>query len=116
MNSNSMKNTGKKLAWNSGGKLGFYDYPKLAYKLHIHEKPPGLCRELVMDFARPGDVILDPYCGSSAIGCQAIMYGCEYIGIEIDEKAFGVSLERLRALDSGVFKRRKHEISQDTLF
>ena len=40
---------------------------------------------VVKAISRPGDIILDPFCGSAAIGIAGILLGRKYIGVEMDE-------------------------------
>lgn len=40
---------------------------------------------VVKAMSRPGDVILDPFCGSAAIGVAGILLGRKYIGVEMDK-------------------------------
>lgn len=58
-------------------------------------KPVGLMRDLVKDYSRPGDVILDPFmgAGTTALGC--ILTGRKFVGMEIDEEAFQQACKRI---------------------
>ena len=38
---------------------------------------------LVKMMSRPGDTVLDPFCGSAAIGLAAVLFGRNYLGIEV---------------------------------
>lgn len=53
----------------------------------------------------PGATILDPFMGSGTTGVAAVRMGCNFIGIEIDEKHFATASRRI-----------KDQFSQKSLF
>lgn len=53
-------------------------------RVHPAEKPQDVARRLIRASTRPGDVVLDPFAGSGAIGEAALREGRRYIGIELD--------------------------------
>ena len=52
---------------------------------HPTQKPVALMTQFVNDSTRPGDLILDPFCGSGTTGVACVQTGRRFIGIEIDE-------------------------------
>lgn len=50
---------------------------------------------LVLDYSKPGDVVLDTHMGAGTTGVAAINCGRKFIGIEIDEAAFQFSCKRI---------------------
>lgn len=42
--------------------------------------------QLVRNFTRPGDMIVDPFCGTGTTGVAAVSLGRKFIGIDIDER------------------------------
>lgn len=44
-------------------------------------------RELIRRYTRPNAIILDPFCGSGAYGCAALLEGRRFIGIDIHADA-----------------------------
>lgn len=54
--------------------------------LHPTQKPVELMRYLVLTYTNPGDVILDPCCGSGTTCVAAKEEGRHYIGIEKEHK------------------------------
>lgn len=50
---------------------------------HPAAKPIPLCRELIRQFTRPGDIVVDPFCGSGAILVAAALEGRIPIGGDI---------------------------------
>jgi site-specific DNA-methyltransferase (adenine-specific) len=87
---------GSKKRWNGRGSFGIWKCNGTRGKKgrHPNEKPLDLCRKLVALFTDRGDTILDPFCGSAAIGQAAIELGRSYIGI--DKDAEWVEKARLR--------------------
>lgn len=73
--------------WNGGGKRGHYDVTIETAELRRHEtqKPLALMRALVLDFTRPGDLILDICAGGGQTGVAAKLLGRDYLLYEIDE-------------------------------
>lgn len=53
---------------------------------HPTQKPLKLLDRVVIASTNPGDVILDPFCGSATTGVSAIMHGRKFIGIDSDRK------------------------------
>lgn len=64
---------------------------------HTTQKPVPLMLELVELFTDPGEIILDPFCGSGTTGVAALRLGRRFIGIERDAKYAAVARERLAA-------------------
>jgi len=61
------------------------DWPRYTgNRLHPTEKPVEILRPLVETFSRPGDLILDPFCGSGSTLAAAHHSGRDYVGIELD--------------------------------
>lgn len=83
--------------WNGGGKHGvwYHNTVRSHGTRHPTEKPEGLMRELIMDFTDPGDVILDPFCGSGTTLRAAKDLGRRAIGIELDPIWVQRSIERM---------------------
>ena len=63
--------------------------------IHPCQKPAALYKQLLKDYAKPGDKILDTHVGSasSLIACHQM--GFEYTGFEIDEEYYNKAVERL---------------------
>lgn len=100
--------------WNSGGKHALWEHPidAIAAKksgegrsAHLTPKPLSLMLELVADFTDPGDLVLDPFCGSGTTGVACIRLGRRFIGIEKDATYAAVARERLEAESKGLSLR-----------
>lgn len=66
--------------------------------LHPTQKPLALFRYLVRTYTNPGDVVLDPCCGSGTTCLAAALEGRNYIGIEREVKYADIARQRI--LDS----------------
>ena len=64
-------------------------------KSHPTEKPVALMRDLVEASSLPGQVVLDPFCGTGAVGVACRETGRTFIGIEIDPDYAGVARGRV---------------------
>jgi hypothetical protein len=100
--------------WNGGGKHALWSHPIAALDAktsgelrpeHITPKPVSLMLELVELFTDPGELILDPFCGSGTTGVAAIRLGRRFIGIEKDAKYAALARERLEAESRGLSLR-----------
>ena len=69
--------------------------PYTGNKLHATQKPVELLQRLVRAFSKPGDLILDPFCGSGSTLVAAQLEGRRVIGIEKDPEVYRVAKERL---------------------
>lgn len=61
------------------------------------QKPLPLMLELVSLFTDPGDLILDPFCGSGTTGIAALRLGRRFVGIEKNESMAELARERIQA-------------------
>jgi adenine-specific DNA-methyltransferase len=70
-------------------------------KFHPTEKPVSALSPLIRAFSRPGDIILDPFCGSGSTLIAAAELRRRFIGIEIEQRYSQAAQERLTRRDSG---------------
>ena len=52
---------------------------------HPTQKPLKLLDRVIISSTNPGDVVLDPFCGSATTGVSALIHGRLFIGIDSDE-------------------------------
>ena len=73
-------------------------YPSDENLGHQAQKPVELYTELLRRSVRPGDSVLDPFCGSGPIFPSAHSLQCYATGIELDSAAAGIAGGRIKAL------------------
>ena len=65
---------------------------------HPGQFPEALARDHIISWSNPGDVVLDPMCGSGTTGKQAVLLGRRFIGIDISsEYVEGIARPRIQA-------------------
>lgn len=62
---------------------------------HPTQKPINLLDRIIKISSSEGDLILDPFCGSSTTGVSARINGRRYIGIDISEEYLYLSKKRI---------------------
>lgn len=85
--------------WNAGGKRGVYKHnvnPPDRHGMHPTEKPWRLFSEILSDFVKDGETVLDPFMGSGTTLVACAKLGRKGIGIELDESYFEIACERVR--------------------
>jgi site-specific DNA-methyltransferase (adenine-specific) len=73
------------------------DCPYSGNKLHPTQKPIAALLPLIEAFSRPGDIVLDPFCGSGSTLVAASRSGRRFIGCELDAQYARVAASRLCA-------------------
>ena len=63
---------------------------------HPTTKPLPLMRQIVEDFTRPGDLVLDPFAGSGTTGIACNQLGRNFVGWERDANYHAIATRRLR--------------------
>ena len=62
---------------------------------HPTQKPEYLLERIINASTQPGDVVLDPFCGSGTTGVIANRYGRSFIGIDTEEEYLKITKKRL---------------------
>lgn len=62
---------------------------------HVAQKPVKLLRALIELSTLPGQIVLDPFCGSGSTLVAAKVSGRRYMGFDVDPSAVKVATERL---------------------
>ncbi len=91
-----LHNKNHKKKWNGGGNHGNWIGAVVTDGLHPTGKPLDCILNMVCRFTDAGNVVLDPFCGSSTVLRAAKDLGRLAIGIEIDEKYCEASAQRLQ--------------------
>lgn len=72
----------------------FNQSPNDKHRIHPTQKPIKLYQWLLNKYAKPTDRILDTHLGSASSAIAAHYFGCEFVGIELDEDYFKAASER----------------------
>jgi DNA modification methylase len=81
---------GDVLTWDYSGK-----------KLHPTQKPVSVLIPLIETFSQPGDIVLDPFCGSGSSLVAAKVVGRKFAGIELDSAHADVARRRVEHASHG---------------
>jgi site-specific DNA-methyltransferase (adenine-specific) len=69
---------------------------------HPTQKSAELLKRVVLASTNKGDVILDPFTGSSTTGLAAYLFGRNFIGIDNEKKYLDLSIKRFEELDKNM--------------
>ncbi len=64
------------------------------YGKHPTQKPLELLKRIVLAGSNKGDVILDPFTGSSTTGLAAVAHGRKFVGIDLEKDYLDLSVKR----------------------
>ncbi len=67
---------------------------------HPTQKPCSLLSRIILTASKPGDIILDPFCGSGTTGFVANLFDRKFVGIDLDAAYLDTSRNRKQALDA----------------
>ena len=68
---------------------------KQKYALHPTQKPVGLLEYLIKTYTNENNLVLDNCMGSGSAGVACINLNRKFIGIELDENYFNISIGRI---------------------
>jgi DNA modification methylase len=71
------------------------DFPYTGNRLHPTQKPTEALAPLIEAFTKPGELVLDPFCGSGSTLAAAQQLGRNWIGIELDSDHHRTASKRL---------------------
>jgi site-specific DNA-methyltransferase (adenine-specific) len=66
------------------------------------QKPLALLKRIITASSNEGDIVLDPFCGCATTCVAAQQLNRKWIGIDVEQQAVGILMERLRD-DAGLF-------------
>lgn len=94
-----------RMRWNGGGLPAVWNClvtkgRKGERETHETEKPLALEAQLVREFSNPGDLVIDPFCGSGTAVLAAAQLGRRAIGCDLDRSWIKVAYVRI-ALHGG---------------
>jgi len=68
-------------------------------KAHPTQKPEALLHRVLLASTRPGDLVLDPFCGTGTTGAVAKRLGRRFVGIERETAYAALARERIAAVE-----------------
>jgi modification methylase len=68
-------------------------------KLHPTQKPEGLLARVILSASRPGDLVLDPFCGTGTTGAVARRLQRRFVGVERDGSYAAAAEKRIAAME-----------------
>lgn len=87
------------MRWNGGGRSALWIHNTAKGKGrpegHPCPKPEPLMRDMVLDFADAGELILDPFAGSGTTGVAAKRLGRKAVLVEVSEEYAEIAAKRL---------------------
>ena len=99
----------------NGERFLFISYEQSALTHGIHKYPakffPELPRWLIKRYSKPGDTILDPFCGSATTNIEALLAHRHSVGIDIEPFSRFIATVKTTPLSENEL-----EISQEELF
>ncbi len=63
---------------------------------HPTQKPYELLKRVVLASTKPGDIIVDPFTGSSTTGLAAVMAKRKFIGVDLEKGYLDLSVKRFK--------------------
>ena len=67
-------------------------------RYHPTQKPLKLISRLILTSSNEGDIVVDPFAGCGSTQLSAIQLKRNYIGIELNEEYYNISLKRINKL------------------
>lgn len=76
---------------------------------HPTQKPVELLTRILLASTREGDLVLDPFCGSSTTGVSALLLNRKYVGIDLEDEYLQLSKKRLEETIKRICVKDKKE-------
>ena len=96
--------------WSYAVGLGGTTNDKIAFQ-HPAVFPEKLALDHILSWSNPGDLVLDPMCGSGTTGKMALLHGRDFIGIDISPEYIEIASLRLGAIRLFPGYRNGHRIA-----
>ena len=82
--------------WSYAVGLGGTTRDRIAFQ-HPAVFPEKLAEDHILSWSKPGDLVLDPMCGSGTTGKMALLHGRDFIGIDISREYIDIARQRLES-------------------
>jgi len=73
---------------------------------HPTQKPEALLKRIILASTNKGDLILDPFAGSSTTGLMAYLYGRKFVGIDNEKEYLDLSIKRFEELKKNLRNKK----------
>lgn len=82
------------------------------YMMHKYwgRKPHNVVRDYILNFTKPGDVVLDPFMGSGVVVIESIKNNRKAIGIDLNPMACFIAENTINNVDLDEFEKKFNEI------
>jgi DNA modification methylase len=82
------------------------------YNMHTYQgkKPHDAIRRYIRHYAKPGDLVMDPFCGSGGTALAALIEGCAAIAIDRSPAATFITKNYCKAINAGQLQRAFDEL------
>ncbi len=80
---------------------------------HPTQKPEDLLKRIILASTNKGDLIVDPFSGSSTTGIIAVKLNRKFIGIETENQFLDLSIKRYEDLKSNLEKYRERKKNEN---
>ena len=87
-------------------KSSVWKCPTEKYKGHPTPKPIELMERLIQASSQPEDIVFDPCMGSGAVGIAAKRTRRNFIGVELNEKYYKITQERINKAIGGIGEKQ----------
>jgi site-specific DNA-methyltransferase (adenine-specific) len=71
---------------------------------HPTQKPIDLLKRIILASTKKGDIVLDPFTGSSTTGLAATINNRKFIGIDTEKQYLNLSIKRFKELDKNIIR------------
>ena len=75
--------------------------------IHPCQFPEALAQRLILALSNKGDIVYDPYSGSGTTALACYLNDRKFLGTELDEQYFKISIDRLKSAFEGNVKIRE---------
>ena len=84
------------------------------YTMHKYwsKKPANLIRELILEYSKENELVLDPFCGSGVTIVESILTNRKAIGIDLNPSAISITKQLLTTLPIEKIENTFHEIAK----
>lgn len=100
----SLKKSGKQMrsVWAIGPPKGW----EKKFGKHPTQKPMALLERVILASSKEGDLVLDPFTGSSTTGLVSYLLNRRFMGIDIEKQYLDLSIKRFEDLRNRLLKKQ----------